>query len=484
MAQDLSAFNPHIAALAMPQSGVLSETGRALMGMSAFLRDERMSKAQEKALEQNTKLAEQQYNFNTAFNPQKLKGIELQNAHSAFALERSKADEEHRQALRPFEVRRAHLQNEGIKASNNYTNAQTSEIWSNTNIEARLGEMSFSQEPKLWSEELIKRIQDDKELTPSQKHYRTKIINRARARYAAGRAGKSGSGGVDEASVEELFNIAKEDARIAGILNALNEDGTVNQDALYKRIQGSVDVDRKRLAKVIFDARTKHENLDKNISSAASSTTTMLNSLEQIMGKDGNGRMGDFTGLGDVIYDSVRSGLNYESALPIYENLVTRLKQERVRLLMNSKSNVEREELNKYADFNPTPTAMTGYAKGQFCALVREITDLRIATYQNALSGEPRIEKRKELERMIKEAQEFRRKGLIFGEDPSLDTKPVWQDLPVQNQTPQNPAGENQIPQNPSPQNPAPMQNLYQGTRSGGASLSEEKTKQLDGFWN
>ncbi|MGP1580837.1 MAG: hypothetical protein ACTTH5_07460 [Wolinella sp.] len=468
--QDFSAFNPHIAALAMPQSGIFSEAGKALKDISSTLRNERIGNLQEQALGQNIKLNEQQYNFNALFNPLKLDAQRTENKKSIFDLERARNEEAHRTEMRPLERNRAQLQNEGIKASNNYTNAQTSELWSNTNIEANLGRLNMAENPRAHYHNLRESIRSNPKLTQKKRHELLKTLDRAGARFGFSKG--------EDASMEEeaLFERVRDNPHIAAHYGALDDDGKITEDKFYKIFQSSLSKAPRHTLATVDRLMRDNQKFSEKSSAVFKRVAEYKDALDWARGEYGNNHAEDYLGAFDSLTSGTKRLFNVDDGSNGFFQLIDYLKQDAKLGLRLTKSEKERQELKEITEMSPYGIIFEGKELGRFQKLINAAMNAKRAQIEEDIGQTENKWIKQELARKLAEVDTLQNNLLEFGNAPLFQKKPQWQDL-----TPSNTANPAQAP-SPAPVQNSSMQNPSAQAPSSSA-LTPEREQEIESLW-
>lgn len=101
---DLTKFDAHIAALAMPDKSAITQAGDSMMKANDYIWGEKLKTLKTKNMELENKKGEQEYNFNEAKNPLLIDAAKLANQKSAMDIDEAAKENEFKAQKRPFEL--------------------------------------------------------------------------------------------------------------------------------------------------------------------------------------------------------------------------------------------------------------------------------------------------------------------------------------------------------------------------------------------
>lgn len=441
---DLTAFNPQIAALATPQSGVFSEAGKALMGLSDRLSQERLRKKQEQALEQEHALKEQQYHFNAALNPLKIEAQQSENKNRA-------TEEAHRASLRPFDIENAKLGNQAKNLANQTADFQLREAKDNQATESLQGLFVgyAPEEATTLYKGLVGEIMNDPKLNLKQKLERSKIYNKA---YAAYQAARSKTGG-DSLSAEGLFESVKDDPYVAGFYDALNDDGSINPSKLKEAIKNDLAINGRATLTALHKLRGDKNMMSDKAAEAFKGLEELKSSLEAA--SDGGKKVaGDYMGLWDASANTLKTWLNSDEGKIAFGRMVDTLKHIYVSNKMIGKAESERASIMKEVDVDPNAFIATGANKSALQNLINRALDFqksKIESYAHKTRNSYLLQ---QANQKITELEKLRSGMLRFAEAPTQEVKRggetiAWQDVTPSNQ-PKAPASSAPLPPPPA----------------------------------
>ena len=101
---DLTKFDAHIAALAMPDKSAITQAGDSMMKANDYIWSEKLKGLKLKNMELENKRGEQEYNFNEAKNPLLIDAAKLANQKSAMDIDETAKENDFKAQKRPFEL--------------------------------------------------------------------------------------------------------------------------------------------------------------------------------------------------------------------------------------------------------------------------------------------------------------------------------------------------------------------------------------------